>query len=120
MTRLMASSSQALGQAQSGANPAETLAALDNLDRQSADLGMSLSICQTAMAKTTSYEAGDDAVQELLVKLAGDAGVELSPELSSKLNEATPSTAEPQITEPTAEEEDSLQQKLKKLRVEEG
>lgn len=77
---------------------------------------MSNGIYQDAITQSTSTTVGEDAVHELLGKLADDAGIELSKELS----QATPATAEPQqqvANEPTAEEEDKLQQRLRALRA---
>lgn len=76
---------------------------------------MSNGIYQDAITQSTSTQVGEDAVHELLGKLADDAGIELSQEL----NQATPATTEPQPTanEPTAEEEDKLQQRLRALRA---
>jgi charged multivesicular body protein 1 len=76
---------------------------------------MSNGIYQDAITQSTSAQVGEDAVHELLGKLADDAGLELSAEL----NKATPATVEPQAntTEPTAEEEDKLQQRLRALRA---
>lgn len=78
---------------------------------------MSNGIYQDAITQSTSVQVGEDAVHELLGKLADDAGIELSREL----NKATPAAAEPQpasaTSEPTAEEEDKLQQRLRALRA---
>lgn len=74
---------------------------------------MSNGIYQDAITQSTSTQVGEDAVHELLGKLADDAGLELSAEL----NKATPATAEPQTNEPSAEEEDKLQQRLRALRA---
>jgi len=74
---------------------------------------MSNGIYQDAIAQSTSAQVSDDAVHELLGKLADDAGVELSAELNSP----KPVVAEPVATEPTAEEEDQLQQRLRALRA---
>lgn len=74
---------------------------------------MSNGIYQDAIAQSTSAQVSDDAVHELLGKLADDAGVELSAELNSP----NPVAAEPDTTEPTAEEEDKLQQRLRALRA---
>ena len=54
-------------------------------------------------------------MQELLGKLADDAGLELNQEL----NTATTSKVDPvkETNEPTAEEEDALQQRLRALRA---
>ena len=73
-------------------------------------------IYQDAITQSTSAQVGEDAVHELLGKLADDAGLELSKEL----NQATPATAEPEpatANEPSAEEEDKLQQRLRALRA---
>lgn len=80
---------------------------------------MSNGIYQDAITQSTSTQVGEDAVHELLGKLADDAGIELSREL----NQATPATAEPatpaaaQTNDPSAEEEDALQQRLRALRA---
>lgn len=79
---------------------------------------MNNNIYQDAIAQTTSQQVSDDAVHELLGKLADDAGVALN----SELNAAQPSKAEPvhaqtAANEPTAEEEDALQQRLRALRA---
>ena len=76
---------------------------------------MSNGIYQDAITQSTSVQVSEDAVHELLGKLADDAGVELSAEL----NAATPATTEPvsAAVEPTAEEEDKLQQRLRALRA---
>lgn len=79
---------------------------------------MSNNIYQDAMTQSTSAQVPEDAVHELLGKLADDAGLELSKEL----NKATPAAAEPAsanaaAAEPTAEEEDRLQQRLRALRA---
>ena len=75
---------------------------------------MTNNIYQDAMMQSTSAQVPEDAVHELLGKLADDAGLELTKEL----NQATPSNSEPaQTNEPTAEEEDKLQQRLRALRA---
>jgi charged multivesicular body protein 1 len=74
---------------------------------------MSNGIYQDAITQSTSVQVSEDAVHELLGKLADDAGVELNAELNS----AAPATAEPATAEPTAEEEDKLQQRLRALRA---
>lgn len=77
---------------------------------------MSNGIYQDAIAESTSAQVSDNAVHELLGKLADDAGVALNAELNSP----SPVPAEPaqaETTEPTAEEEDKLQQRLRALRA---
>jgi charged multivesicular body protein 1 len=76
---------------------------------------MSNGIYQDAITQSTSVQVSEDAVHELLGKLADDAGVELN----DALNSAEPAKAEPASasTEPTAEEEDKLQQRLRALRA---
>ena len=63
---------------------------------------MSNGIYQDAITQSTSVQVGEDGV-----------------ELSMELNKATPAAAEPQAAsaEPTAEEEDKLQQRLRALRA---
>lgn len=76
---------------------------------------MSNGIYQDAISQSTSTQVSEDAVHELLGKLADDAGVQLS----QQLNSATPAKEEPApaTAEPTAEEEDALQQRLRALRA---
>lgn len=74
---------------------------------------MSNGIYQDAITQSTSTQVGEDAVHELLGKLADDAGLELSHEL----NKATPASVDPQTNDPNAEEEDRLQQRLRALRA---
>lgn len=76
---------------------------------------MSNGIYQDAMTQNTSVQVSDDAVHELLGKLADDAGLELGAEL----NQAETSKEDPvkEPTEPTAEAEDALSQRLRALRA---
>lgn len=74
---------------------------------------MSNGIYQDAISQSTSAQVSEDAVHELLGKLADDAGVQLNAELNS----ATPAKEELVASEPTAEEEDALQQRLRALRA---
>jgi len=76
---------------------------------------MSNGIYQDAITQSTSVQVGEDAVHELLGKLADDAGLEFD----QQLRQAAPSTVDPQAAaaEPTAEEEDKLQQRLRALRA---
>lgn len=75
---------------------------------------MSNGIYQDAISQSTSVQVGEDAVHELLGKLADDAGLEFD----QQLRQAAPSTVDPQVSaEPTAEEEDKLQQRLRALRA---
>lgn len=75
---------------------------------------MSNGIYQDAISQSTSVQVGEDAVHELLGKLADDAGLEFD----QQLRQAAPSTVDPQASaEPTAEEEDKLQQRLRALRA---
>ncbi|KAM0425022.1 hypothetical protein ACHAPT_009823 [Fusarium lateritium] len=114
MTHMMASSSRTMNMAQKSTNPEKTLVTLEQFKQQNEEYAMSNGIYQDAITQSTSTQVGEDAVHELLGKLADDAGLELSKELS----QATPSTAEPQqANEPTAEEEDKLQQRLRALRA---
>lgn len=146
MTNMMASSSKVMNVAQKNTNPekvrpgyqlqlitressiiaalynavhanniCQTLTTLEQFKNQNEEYAMSNNIYQDAITQSTSAQVGEDAVTELLGKLADDAGIELSKEL----NQATPATAEPQSTanEPSAEEEDALQQRLRALRA---
>ncbi len=79
---------------------------------------MSNSIYQDAMTQSTSVQVSDDAVHELLGKLADDAGVELSAEFSTaQVSKNEPVKPVKEAGEPTAEEEDALQQRLRALRA---
>ncbi|ODA84135.1 hypothetical protein RJ55_02653 [Drechmeria coniospora] len=117
MTHMMAQSSRTMGVAQKSTNPEKTLVTLEQFKQQNEDYAMSNGIYQDAITQSTSTQVGEDAVHELLGKLADDAGVELSLEL----NRATPAASEPQgqqqANDPTAEEEDKLQQRLRALRA---
>merc|ERR1712000_598004 len=110
-------SSRVMNAAQKNSNPEKTLLTLEQFKNQNEEYAMSNNIYQDAMTQSTSAQVPEDAVHELLGKLADDAGLELSKEL----NQATPSNAEPAqtqaATEPTAEEEDKLQQRLRALRA---
>ncbi|KAG8417052.1 hypothetical protein J3459_012759 [Metarhizium acridum] len=99
MTHMMAQSSKSLG-------------VLENFKEQNEEYAMTNSIYQDAFAQSTSAQVPEDAVHELLGKLADDAGIELN----QQLNEATPAEAEP-ATEVTPEDEDKLQQRLRALRA---
>jgi charged multivesicular body protein 1 len=114
MTHTIASSSRVMNVAQKNTNPEKTLVTLEQFKQQNEEYSMSNGIYQDAITQSTSTQVGEDAVHELLGKLADDAGLEISKEL----NQATPATAEPaQTNEPTAEEEDKLQQRLRALRA---
>ncbi|KAL7783900.1 Snf7 family protein [Trichoderma ceciliae] len=113
MTHMMASSSRTMNLAQKNTNPEKTLVTLEQFKQQNEEYAMTNGIYQDAITQSTSVQVGEDAVHELLGKLADDAGLEVSFEL----NKATPTTAEPQTAEPTAEEEDKLQQRLRALRA---
>ncbi|KAH8169313.1 hypothetical protein LIA77_11439 [Sarocladium implicatum] len=116
MTHMMASSSRVMNAAQKNTNPEKTLGTLEQFRQQNEEYAISNGIYQDAISQSTSTQVGEDAVHELLGKLADDAGLELSKEL----NQATPAAAEPQsavANEPSAEEEDKLQQRLRALRA---
>ena len=91
------------------------LITLDQFRSQNEEYAMANGIYQDAMTQSTSVQVSDDAVHELLGKLADDAGLELGAELSA----ASTSKVEPvkESAEPTAEQEDALQQRLRALRA---
>jgi charged multivesicular body protein 1 len=95
--------------------PPQTLVTLEQFKQQNEEYAMSNGIYQDAISQSTSTQVSEDAVHELLGKLADDAGVQLS----QQLNSATPAKEEPAsaAAEPTAEEEDALQQRLRALRA---
>lgn len=114
MTHMMASSSRTMNIAQKSANPEKTLVTLEQFKQQNEEYAMSNGIYQDAISQSTSVQVGEDAVHELLGKLADDAGLEFD----QQLRQAAPSTVDPQVSaEPTAEEEDKLQQRLRALRA---
>jgi len=78
---------------------------------------MSNNIYQDAMTQSTSVQVSEDAVHELLGKLADDAGVELSQELASASASKEEPAKETAAAEPTPEQEDALQQRLRALRA---
>ncbi|KAK1776352.1 hypothetical protein QBC45DRAFT_217222 [Copromyces sp. CBS 386.78] len=122
MTYMMAQSSKTMSRAQRSVNPEKTLLTLDQYKQQNEEYAMSNGIYTDAMTQSTSVQVSDDAVHELLGKLADDAGLELGQEL----NKASASKVDPnaaaqqavsQTAEPTPEEEDALQQRLRALRA---
>lgn len=115
MTNMMAQSSRTMNVAQRTMNPERTLTTLEQFRQQNEEYAMNNGIYQDAIAQSTSAQVSEDAVHELLGKLADDAGVALNTEL----NADAPVKADPvsQTTEPTAEEEDALQQRLRALRA---
>ncbi|KAI0850831.1 Snf7 family protein [Daldinia vernicosa] len=116
MTNMMGQSSRTMTAAQRNMNPERTLMTLEQFKQQNEEYAVNNGIYQDAISQTTSQQVSEDSVYELLGKLADDAGVQLN----SELNSAQPSRAEPalpQTAEPTAEEEDALQQRLRALRA---
>ncbi|KAK3311573.1 uncharacterized protein B0T15DRAFT_387671, partial [Chaetomium strumarium] len=117
MTAMMAQSSKTMQRAQRSANPERTLLTLEQFRSQNEEYAMSNGIYQDAMTQSTSVVAqvSDDAVHELLGKLADDAGLELGQELSQATTSKVDPVKEP--AEPTPEVEDALQQRLRALRA---
>ncbi|KAI1212006.1 uncharacterized protein F4807DRAFT_417248 [Annulohypoxylon truncatum] len=117
MTHMMSQSSRTMTAAQRNMNPERTLLTLEQFKQQNEEYAVNNGIYQDAISQTTSQQVSEEAVHELLGKLADDAGVQLN----SQLNAAQPSKAEPAAlpaaAEPTAEEEDALQQRLRALRA---
>ncbi|KAI1080117.1 Snf7 family protein [Whalleya microplaca] len=116
MTHMMGQSSRTMTAAQRNMNPERTLMTLEQFKQQNEEYAVNNGIYQDAIQQTTSQQVSEDAVHELLGKLADDAGVQLN----TQLNAAQPSKAEPvpaHTNEPTAEEEDALQQRLRALRA---
>ncbi|KAI0894356.1 Snf7 family protein [Annulohypoxylon nitens] len=116
MTHMMGQSSRTMTAAQRNMNPERTLMTLEQFKQQNEEYAVNNGIYQDAISQTTSQQVSEEAVHELLGKLADDAGVALN----SQLNAAQPSKAEPAMpaaAEPTAEEEDALQQRLRALRA---
>lgn len=95
----------------------KTLVTLEQFKNQNEEYAMSNSIYQDAMTQSTSVQVSDDAVHELLGKLADDAGVELSQELASASASKEEPVRETAGMDPTPEQEDALQQRLRALRA---
>lgn len=121
MTYQMAQSSKTMARAQRSVNPEKTLLTLEQYKQQNEEYAMSNGIYTDAMTASTSVQVSDDAVHELLGKLADDAGLELGQELNkasaSKVDPNAAQQAVSQTAEPTPEEEDALQQRLRALRA---
>ncbi|KAK8102118.1 vacuolar segregation protein 7 [Apiospora sp. TS-2023a] len=119
MTAMVAQSTKVMGAASRSMNSERTLSVLEQNKQQNDELAIKSAMHDQAVADTTSQQVSEDAVHELLGQLADDAGVQLSAEFQT----AQPSTAEPvkpqasASSEPTAEEEDALQQRLRALRA---
>lgn len=95
----------------------QTLLTLEQFRNQNEEYAMNNNIYQDAMTQSTSVQVSDDAVGELLGKLADDAGVELSQELASASASKDEPVREAAAAEPTPEQEDALQQRLRALRA---
>lgn len=95
----------------------QTLLTLEQFRNQNEEYAMNNTIYQDAMTQSTSVQVSDDAVGELLGKLADDAGVELSQELASASASKDEPVKETAAAEPTPEQEDALQQRLRALRA---
>jgi len=119
MTHMMAQSSRTMSRAQRSVNPEKTLMTLEQFKQQNEEYAMSNGIYQDAMTTSTSVQVSDDAVHELLGKLADDAGLELGEELNRASASKVDPVREPAsaAAEPTPEEEDRLQQRLRALRA---
>lgn len=140
MTAMMAQSSRTMNRAQKSMNPekvrpfqathpshfntvrltrwiSQTLVTLEQFKDQNEEYAMSNSIYQDAMTQSTSVQVSDDAIHELLGKLADDAGVELSQELATASTSKVEPVKETAASEPTPEQEDALQQRLRALRA---
>lgn len=117
MTAMMAQSSRTMTRAQRSANPERTLLTLEQVRAQNEEYAVSNGIYQDAMTQNTSVQVSDEAVHELLGKLADDAGVELSQEFSKVPAGKEEPVREAAAPEPTAEEEDALSQRLRALRA---
>ncbi|QPG93533.1 hypothetical protein C2857_000553 [Epichloe festucae Fl1] len=114
MTHMMAQSSKVMNVAQKNAAPAKSLGVLEQFKEQNEEYAMTNSIYQDAFAQSTSAQVPEDAVHELLGKLADDAGIELK----QQLHQATPADPEPQNrNDVSTEEDEQLQQRLRALRA---
>ena len=117
MTAMMAQSSRTMTRAQRSANPERTLLTLEQVRAQNEEYAVSNGIYQDAMTQNTSVQVSDEAVHELLGKLADDAGVELSQEFSKVPAGKEEPVREVAAAEPTPEQEDALSQRLRALRA---
>lgn len=118
LTGTLAASTRTLAKAQRAANPERTLGTLETFRAQADEYAVGQGIYQDALAATTSVQVSDDAVHDLLGQLADEAGVALGQELSAaSVSKVEPPVKEAAAGEPTAEEEDQLQQRLRALRA---
>ncbi|KAL2269339.1 hypothetical protein VTJ83DRAFT_1523 [Remersonia thermophila] len=115
MTAMMAQSSRTMARAQrANANPERTLLALEQFRTQNEEYAVSTGIYQDAVTQSASVQVSDDAVHELLGKLADDAGLELGEELRQASTSKEDPVKEPEPVAP--EVEDALTQRLRALR----
>ncbi|KAL1840866.1 hypothetical protein VTJ49DRAFT_7658 [Mycothermus thermophilus] len=115
MTAMMAQSSRTMSRAQrANANPERTLLALEQFRAQNEEYAVSTGIYQDAVTQSASVQVSDDAVHELLGKLADDAGLELGEELRQASTSKEDPVKEPETVAP--EVEDALTQRLRALR----
>jgi len=116
MTGMMASANRTKTMAQRTIAPDKTLQTMERYNELNEEYAVSSSILQDAMTDSTNVAVSDDAVQELMARLADAAGVQLDREL----NAAVPASREPaaaRTLEATVEEEDALQERLRALRA---
>ncbi len=90
---------------------------LEQFKTQNEEYAMSNTIYQDAMTQNTSVQVSDDAVKDLLEQLGDSVGVDLSNEFGHVQVSKTDPEREPATAEPTPEEEDALQQRLRALRA---
>ncbi|KAG4219821.1 hypothetical protein PC116_g31700, partial [Phytophthora cactorum] len=82
MTHMMGQSSRTMTAAQRNMNPERTLMTLEQFKQQNEEYAVNNGIYQDAISQTTSQQVSEDAVHELLGKLADDAGVQLNSQLN--------------------------------------
>jgi charged multivesicular body protein 1 len=117
MTAMMQQSSRTMARAQrASANPERTLLALEQFRAQNEEYAVNTGIYQDAVTQSASVQVSDDAVHELLGKLADDAGLELGEELRQATTSKEDPVKEAEAPVVAPEVEDALTQRLRALR----
>lgn len=117
MTSMVAQSSKVMAAASRSVNSERTLGVLEAAKLQNDDFQMKSAMHNEAVGDMSSAQVSEDAVHDLLGQLADDAGVQLGQEFAQAQTSKVAPVAAPASTEPTAEEEDALQQRLRALRA---
>ena len=113
--RVLQDGTRIMQSAQKHSNLEKSLATAEQYKEQVEEFKLRNDFYQEAVADSTSTQVNNDAVQDLISKLADGVGLDLKQEL----DKANPSRAEPvkETNEPTAEAEDVLKERLRALRA---